>query len=167
MPGHFQQCAVSKSTEAPNATNHLCLEVYQAEVNLRAVKNIARLEMGFLWLWLLPADLGSETVTKKALYLRGLYRVSASREDQHNLHSRRSRCCFIMQTESYPHSQILPTGFADYYGRCINYRNCRGCSIPDGGNVTFFGRPGFKILIQKKLPRPKTPIIFLRSFRNI
>jgi hypothetical protein len=65
MPGHFQQCAVSKSTEAPNATNHLCLEVYQAEVNLRAVKNIARLEMGFLWLWLLPADLGSETVTKK------------------------------------------------------------------------------------------------------
>jgi len=99
--------------------------------------------MGFSWLWLLPTDLGLETVTKSPVPERTVP-GSASREDQRNLQPRPPRCGFIMQTESYPHSQILLTGFADYYGRCINYRNCIGCSIPDGRNVTVFGRSGFK-----------------------
>jgi len=36
------------------------MQVYQA------VKNIAKFEMGFLWLWLQPTDLGLETATKSA-----------------------------------------------------------------------------------------------------
>jgi hypothetical protein len=63
LSGKFQKSRTSSaiiSIEQHSSTKRYetaVFLIYQAEVNLRTVKNVARLEMSFAWMWLLPTNL--------------------------------------------------------------------------------------------------------------